>query len=60
MKNKSDEAVVLTFDGQVGFDLYYDDKVIIQIQKKKNAFPTSRSQLFQHTEDQANVGRDNL
>ncbi len=29
MKNESEEAVVLTFDGQVGFDLYYADKVII-------------------------------
>jgi NAD+ kinase len=35
MKNKSEEAVVLTFDGQVGFDLYYDDKVIIRKSEKK-------------------------
>ncbi|MBE9570572.1 MAG: NAD(+)/NADH kinase, partial [Proteobacteria bacterium] len=30
IKNESEEAVLLTFDGQVGFDLYYDDKVIIR------------------------------
>ncbi|MFH1294121.1 MAG: NAD(+)/NADH kinase [Pseudomonadota bacterium] len=35
MKNKSEETVVLTFDGQVGFDLYYDDKVIIRKSEKK-------------------------
>ena len=35
MKNKSEEAVILTFDGQVGFDLYYDDKVIIRKSEKK-------------------------
>ena len=35
MKNESEEAVVLTFDGQVGFDLYYDDKVIIRKSEKK-------------------------
>jgi len=35
MKNKSEEAVVLTFDGQVGLDLYYDDKVIIGKSAKK-------------------------
>ena len=35
MKNMSEEAVVLTFDGQVGFDLYYDDKVIIRKSEKK-------------------------
>ena len=35
MKNESEEAVVLTFDGQVGFDLYYDDEVIIRKSVKK-------------------------
>jgi NAD+ kinase len=30
MKNKSEEAVALTFDGQVGYDIYYDDKVVIR------------------------------
>ena len=35
MKNESEEAVVLTFDGQGGFDLYYDDKVIIRKSEKK-------------------------
>jgi NAD+ kinase len=35
MKNKSEDAVVLTFDGQVGFDIYYDDKVIIRKSEKK-------------------------
>jgi len=35
IKNESEEAVVLTFDGQVGFDLYYDDKVIIRKSEKK-------------------------
>ncbi len=35
MKNESEETVVLTFDGQVGFDLYYDDKVIIRKSEKK-------------------------
>ena len=35
IKNESEEAVLLTFDGQVGFDLYYDDKVIIRKSEKK-------------------------
>jgi len=35
IRNESEEAVVLTFDGQVGFDLYYDDKVIIRKSVKK-------------------------
>lgn len=35
MKNESEEAVVLTFDGQVGFDLYYNDKVIIRKSENK-------------------------
>jgi len=35
MKNKSEEAVALTFDGQVGYDIYYDDKVIICKSEKK-------------------------
>jgi len=35
IKNESEEAVVLTFDGQVGLDLYYDDKVIIGKSAKK-------------------------
>ena len=35
IKNESEEAVLLTFDGQVGFDLYYDDKVIIHKSEKK-------------------------
>ena len=35
MKNKSEEAVALTFDGQVGYDIYYDDKVIIRKSGKK-------------------------
>ena len=35
MKNKSEEAVALTFDGQVGYDIYYDDKVIIRKSEKK-------------------------
>jgi NAD+ kinase len=35
IKNESEEAVLLTFDGQVGFDLYYDDKVMIRKSEKK-------------------------
>ncbi len=35
IKNESEEAVLLTFDGQVGFDLYYDDKIIIRKSEKK-------------------------
>jgi len=35
IKNESEEAVVLTFDGQVGLDLYYDDEVIIGKSAKK-------------------------
>ena len=35
IKNESEEAVLLTFDGQVGFDLYYADKVIIRKSEKK-------------------------
>jgi len=35
IKNKSEETVALTFDGQVGFELYYDDKVIIRKSEKK-------------------------
>ncbi|OEU67490.1 MAG: NAD(+) kinase [Desulfovibrio sp. S3730MH75] len=35
MRNKSEEAVILTFDGQVGFDLDFGDKVIISKSKEK-------------------------
>jgi NAD+ kinase len=35
MKNESEETVILTFDGQVGFDLYYGDRVIIRKSNKK-------------------------
>lgn len=35
MGNHSEETVVLTFDGQVGFDLYHGDKVIIYKSKEK-------------------------
>jgi NAD+ kinase len=32
---KSDESVILTFDGQVGFDLYYGDRVLLYKSKEK-------------------------
>jgi NAD+ kinase len=35
MGNKSEEAVTLTFDGQVGFDLNFGDKVIISKSEEK-------------------------
>lgn len=35
MGNESEETVVLTFDGQVGFDLCYGDKVIIEKSEEK-------------------------
>jgi NAD+ kinase len=35
MKNESEETVILTFDGQVGFDLYYGDRVTIRKSNKK-------------------------
>ena len=35
MGNESEETVILTFDGQVGFDLYFGDKVIIHKSKEK-------------------------
>lgn len=35
MKKESEETVILTFDGQVGFDLYYRDEVIIQKSNEK-------------------------
>ncbi|MBN1277145.1 MAG: NAD(+)/NADH kinase [Deltaproteobacteria bacterium] len=35
MGKESEERVVLTFDGQVGFDLYYGDRVIIGKSKEK-------------------------
>ncbi|MCP4665006.1 MAG: NAD(+)/NADH kinase [Deltaproteobacteria bacterium] len=35
MGNESEETVVLTFDGQVGFDLCYGDKVVIQKSEEK-------------------------
>jgi NAD+ kinase len=35
MGKESEETVLLTFDGQVGFDLHYGDKVIIHKSKEK-------------------------
>jgi NAD+ kinase len=35
MGKESEEKVILTFDGQVGFDLYHGDKVVIQESKEK-------------------------
>ena len=35
MGKESEEKVILTFDGQVGFDLYRGDKVVIQESKEK-------------------------
>jgi NAD+ kinase len=35
MGKASEEKVILTFDGQVGFDLYHGDKVVIQESKEK-------------------------
>lgn len=35
MRNESEETVILTFDGQVGFDLCYGDRVRIRKSKKK-------------------------
>ena len=35
MGKESEEKVILTFDGQVGFDLYPGDKVVIQESKEK-------------------------
>ena len=35
MGNESEETVILTFDGQVGFDLYFGDKVIIHKSEEK-------------------------
>jgi NAD+ kinase len=35
LKKESEETVILTFDGQVGFDLYYGDEVIIRKSNEK-------------------------
>ena len=35
MGKESEKTVILTFDGQVGFDLYFGDKVIIQKSEEK-------------------------
>jgi NAD+ kinase len=35
MGKESEETVVLTFDGQVGFDLYFGDRVLIRKSKEK-------------------------
>ncbi len=35
MGKESEETVVLTFDGQVGFDLFFEDEVIINKSKEK-------------------------
>jgi NAD+ kinase len=35
MGSESEETVVLTFDGQVGFDLCYGDTVIIEKSEEK-------------------------
>jgi NAD+ kinase len=35
MGKESEETVVLTFDGQVGFDLHYGDKVVIRKSEEK-------------------------
>ena len=35
MGNESEETVILTFDGQVGFDLYFGDKVLIHKSEEK-------------------------
>jgi NAD+ kinase len=35
MGKDSDESVIITFDGQVGFDLYYEDRVIIYKSKER-------------------------
>ncbi len=35
MGKESEETVVLTFDGQVGFDLYFGDKVLIRKSEEK-------------------------
>jgi NAD+ kinase len=35
MGKESEETVILTFDGQVGFDLFFEDEVIINKSKEK-------------------------
>jgi len=35
MGNESEETVILTFDGQVGFDLFFGDRVVISKSKEK-------------------------
>jgi NAD+ kinase len=48
MRNESEETVLLTFDGQVGFDLFYGDRVTIRKSKKKiKLFSAPQQSYFQ-------------
>jgi len=60
MGKESEGTVVLTFDGQVGFDLHHDD--MVQIHKSRERSTCSdplTTSYFKILKDQTHVGRSN-